>query len=204
MSLKKIFVSITGFVFICTSVGVYGLYNKKSTARIPAAIDRNYRPITFGKMHKPFDIQIYADTDAPEQNESEFVIKAQVVMLGGSKRDLDYKWILPEGVSIVQGELEDTWPQVTPGQVIETSITVVGLTKLENKLVVLNVSKLDGTKTIGSSSVYASKPEDTLEYDAPNVRAAAEEGRRNENGLSLSSEEKPEELSTESSQRIMQ
>lgn len=187
MSVNKLFTILIGFVLLATATGLFELYKtKESSTRTPAS-DRKYRPVSFGKVHRAFDIQIYTDNELPSNNKSEVVLKAQVVMLNGSKHDLDYKWILPEGVSIVEGQVEDSWAGVTSGQVIETTLTVVGLSREQNQLVILNVSKEDGDRKIAASNVFATRPEDTLEYGARERMAAVDEIKMD------TSEAKPEE-----------
>ena len=166
MSLKKSFFILFSLVIIATTAGISMLLNKPMESRKIASYGKAQLTLA-GKHTRPIDIQFDSDP-AAIQSERDYTLKAKVILLQPITAHLDYKWILPEGVEVVSGEIENTWPSVQGGQEIETEITLEGLSNDTNQVIVLQVfSKDDAQSKIGYSGVFSTRPEETLESVAP-------------------------------------
>ena len=166
MSLKKSFLILFSLVIIATTAGISLLVNKPTESRKIASYGKAQLTLA-GKHTRPIDIKFDSDP-AAIQSDRDYTLKAKVILLQPITAHLDYKWILPEGVEIVEGELENTWASVQGGQEIETEITVQGLSNDSNQLIVLEVLSKDDTHSkIGYTGVFSTRPEETLESVAP-------------------------------------
>ena len=166
MSLKKSFFILFSFVIIATTAGITLLVKKPGESRKIASYGKAQLTLA-GKHTRPIDIKFDSDP-AAIQSDREYTIKAKVILLQPITAHLDYKWILPEGVEVVSGELDNTWPSVQGGQEIETEITLEGLSNDTNQVIVLQVISKDDTHSkIGYSAVFSTRPEETLESVAP-------------------------------------
>jgi hypothetical protein len=123
-----------------------------------------------GKHLKMVEIELYPQTDLPEDEDMEVVINAKIKLLQSIQGDLRYKWILPEGVHLVDGILEDGLAGVRPGQTVDLSISVTGFHRNENRLIIMQAFNEDFGTKLGGAQVLASKPAETLENVAP-IRA---------------------------------
>ena len=166
MSLKKSFFILFSLVIIATTAGISLLIQKPNESRKIASYGKAHLTLA-GKHTRPIDIKFDSDP-AAIQADRDYTIKAKVILLQPITAHLDYKWILPEGVEVVSGEIENTWASVQGGQEIETEITLEGLNNDTNQVIVLQVlSKDDAQSKIGYSAVFSTRPEETLESVAP-------------------------------------
>lgn len=124
------------------------------------------------KTNAMMDIQIESLNGIPEKDEQEIVLRATLTLKRPIDTDLNYKWMLPEGVQVVAGHLEDGWNQILPGQSVQTELTVTGLSK-ENpgKAVILHVESTSQGAKIGYSGVYAIDPDSVLVSDENTLSA---------------------------------
>jgi hypothetical protein len=187
MSITKSFYIIFMTIIFCTGVGIYHLSQNKSERKI--ASTSNGLKLT-GKHLRPIDIRFTTlPSDIPSNPEREFTIEAKVILLQALNGELDYQWVLPPGVERVDGELSDTWTAVKQGDEITTKITVTGLNRDFNQIVVLEVSSLQNKSKIGSSGIFSSKPEDTEEALAPIRTKALQQHLTERENREISSQE---------------
>lgn len=134
--------------------GVSALYEPKNVSRTPSTIIKTStiktsKKLSFGKASRPFDVF------AVKVDESQ--ISGLIVPLK-SKRDVYYKWILPEGVRLVSGDLEGSWSQVSPGSEISVDISVDGLnSELEQQIVLQAWHEQDGSRFMNSAAISTKK-----------------------------------------------
>lgn len=154
-------------------------YSQSSAAsRLPASIlsDRSssWVPTPMGKHLALFQVEL-ASTSIPDNSSEETEIKGRILINQEMQGDLAYAWDLPDGVELIEGQLTDTLAQVRKGQIVEIRIVVTGFSKESQKLIGLQASGKKGTETLGGSALLASRPEDTWEAVAPDMKKAAEE-----------------------------
>lgn len=173
---KIVVLSILGF-----GIGMYGAayYSQSSAAsRLPASIlsDRSssWIPTPMGKHLALFQVEL-ASTPIPDNNSEEVEIKGRILVNQEMQGDLSYVWDIPEGVELVEGQLTDAFAQVQKGQIVEVRIVVTGFSKESQKLIGLQATGKKGSETLGGSALLASRPEDTWEAVAPEMKKAAEE-----------------------------
>ena len=70
--------------------------------------------------------------------------------------ELQYQWILPDGVEHVAGELSDSWPNIQPGQTAQTTISLLSFSKNSvPRTIVLQVSGQGPTARIGGTMTFS-------------------------------------------------
>ncbi|PIS11062.1 MAG: hypothetical protein COT73_06015 [Bdellovibrio sp. CG10_big_fil_rev_8_21_14_0_10_47_8] len=171
MSIKKVaLISMIGFC-----VGYLGIYFWNSADRSPASVDlpapklklKPWAHSPFGKINQAFEVKISVIGGIPETDDQELRLRAQVTLNHPVQNgELTYHWILPEGASVVSGELEDSWPGVQPGQTATTEISVLGVSKEGlAKNVTLNVNGSSQGVQYANSGSFATniRPEWTEE-----------------------------------------
>jgi hypothetical protein len=147
--------------------------NTKMAIRNPAA------EIWQGKHQRAFEVQIHSKQGLSPEDDQDLVLLGKITPMGALGTEVFYKWILPEGASVVDGELEDSLVGLKPGQLLEKEITLHSMSlDGENKIVVLQVwTNIDGVK-IGGAGVFATKPDEVQVSETPDqLRSKAVETR---------------------------
>lgn len=156
-------------------------FSGNSEERTPAAAPQSsWRPLPIGKHLAAFHVELKTDTEIPEDNNAEVSLVARILVNQDLQSDFTYSWSLPEGVSVVEGEVADSLANVKSGQVVELKLTVVGFSKEKQKMISLGVKAQAGNEVLGNSAVIVSRAEDTLEAGAPELRRSAEAQLGNE------------------------
>lgn len=93
-------------------------------------------------------------------------IKAYITLLKSSNNLASYWWALPEGVTLVEGELEGLLQNLEPESPHELSLKVSGFSKSEKKLISLSASTLVGDNSFSNVGLISSRPEDSYEFIA--------------------------------------
>lgn len=135
--------------------------------------------LTLGKHLALMNIELHAQGEIPKNPETEVKIMAEIKLLQPINSDLNYQWILPEGVHVVQGDLDDSLANVPVGQIISTEITVVGFSKEKMQNIVLEATVDEMGTRLGTTQLLNSRPEDTQEALAPLRQQAVDESRGN-------------------------
>ncbi len=160
-------------------LGAFGTnYFAKNSSRGPASIVTNksnlWTPAPLGKHLALFKVEI-ASSVIPESDKDETTLTGRILVNQEFSSDLAYAWDLPEEVQVIEGNVSDTLAGVQKGQIVELKLTVVGFSKEKQKLISLQASGKKGAETLGTSAMLASRPEDTWEAVAPNMKKDAEE-----------------------------
>lgn len=140
-----------------------------TTGRIPWPL-----PPKLEKHLSLFRIELKAE-QIPESNDEETDLVGRILVNQELQGDLKYTWSLPEGVHVVEGNISDSLAGARPGQIVEVKLTVTGFSKEKQNLISLQAIGKKGTEVLGNSAVIASRPEDTWEAVAPDMKKSAEE-----------------------------
>ncbi|MFM6929652.1 MAG: hypothetical protein ACKOX6_14380 [Bdellovibrio sp.] len=146
---------------------------KTSQTRNPTA-QAKWIPQELGKHLAPIKAKILPLEQTPESGDHEVTLIGHISVNGPVDSDLSYAWTLPDGVSVVEGVLNNQLANVQPGQTVELKITVMGFSKEHQSQVSLKASVRKGPLEMGASALISSRPEDNWEAVAPEMQKAAE------------------------------
>lgn len=153
-------------------------YFAKKSSRMPASIvttkSNLWAPAPLGKHLALFKVEI-ASSEIPDSEDDETLLTGRILVNQEFNSDLEYAWDLPEEVQVIEGNTSDTLAGLQKGQIVELKLTVTGFSKEKQKLISLQASGKKGAEILGTSAMLASRPEDTWEAVAPNMKKDAEE-----------------------------
>lgn len=160
-------------LMIAGAVGIYlitSTHNPKDTEKL-----RSTFMTSPGKANLPLQVQI-KHTDIPENPEMETTLKA-FFKAPGAEGAVDFQWDLPEGVLVLTGEKSGTRDS-QPGSLLESQITVTGLTRLAQQRVRVQIqAKISGQQMMRSASIVT-QPESTWENYGPEIKKASDQLRQ--------------------------
>lgn len=102
--------------------------------------------------------------EIPDSSNEVAEISGYITLLKTSNGVINYKWLLPDGVEIVDGEKESQLSNVSPESPIQVKIKVTGYSKSEKKLISLSASTLIGENSFSNVAIMSSRPEDSQDY----------------------------------------
>ena len=139
-----------------------------------ATIADGKRALLMGKHLSVVQVSVRAPDGIPAHEGQEVTLVGWVRLNQPVNQDLRFRWDLPEGVHVVEGQLEDSWANVRAGQTAETRLTVVGFSQETLRMVALNGYVMEGETQMGTSAVLTSRPDDSYEMlsSAPNNAGA--------------------------------
>jgi hypothetical protein len=151
------------FVFFLVGAGfLLGTFLQKSapirnpaSQKLPAPVlPKPWAHSLVGKHNRFANLSLTPVDGIADYNDQEIRLRAHVTLLLPVQGDLEFTWILPEGVTLVNGELEDVWSGVLPGQTVTTDLTVLGFSKeSQDKTIVFRADGLvAGNRTGGAVS----------------------------------------------------
>lgn len=124
------------------------------------------------KLSGPLTTSIELVGSAPNPGDI-FVLKGSV--LGSSSlEDVSFKWILPEGVELVNGEQTGTVGAVTEGKPFEVQVTLRQLSP-KNEQIHLQVLASQGPQKFGHTSQYNSLMEQALQTSRKELQKSTED-----------------------------
>lgn len=171
---KRKIVFTAAFMSLALGASLYS-FSGNSEERSPAAATKtSWRPLPIGKHLATFHVELKAENEIPEDGNSEVTLMARILVNQDLQSDFNYSWSLPEGVSVVAGEVSDSLANVKSGQVVELKLTVLGFSKEKQNMISLGVKAKAGNEVLGNSAIIVSRSEDTLEAEAPELRRSAE------------------------------
>lgn len=185
-------IALTG-VLLGLGIGaskVISFNSLQSPSRSPAsavAMNSNWKPLPLGKHLALIKTELTQPEFIPEEGQDEVTLNGRIYINQSIADGISYTWNLPDGVEIVRGNLRNTIEDAKMGEAIEVSISVRGFNKEKQRLIFLKASGKHGGEILGNSSTIASRPEDTWEAVAPEMKKAAEE-QLEEVGTSAGSE----------------
>lgn len=139
MSLKNIKLGsaiISAGLFVGLGISYFGEMKSRNLASVSA--DEKPFPAPkldlwghspYGKINQSMEVKIEAIDGIPENDEQELKLIAQVTLNRNVDQELSYRWILPAGVSVVSGEVEDSWPGIQAGQTAQAEISLIGMSR---------------------------------------------------------------------------
>ena len=118
-----------------------------------------------GKSLSFVNVQLEAPDIADNPND-ETEIMGYITLLKSSNNIVKYQWLLPEGVQIVDGDIDGQLEGVYPEEPVEVSIIVRGYSNNEKKLVTLTAGTVIGDTPVSNVALISSRPEDSQEFIA--------------------------------------
>ncbi len=177
MSIKMKSVGTISALFVCgvlSGVAVKSFINR-TQARQVASPTPAFRPTELNKTLAPLKVEIQRPTHLPESSDVEVSLTGKVYIIQDVGSELKFNWILPDGVSIVDGLQSDSLSGVKAGQTVEIKLIVTGFSREEQKVIALSTTGMQNGAQVGNSATVASRPEDTWEAVAPEMQRGAEE-----------------------------
>lgn len=159
---------------ICGSVTKALLSSPQRQVASPAKATQ-WQPAERNKMLAPLKVEITRLESAAETDDATVEITGHLTLNQATSSQIDYTWDLPDGVSLVEGQMSDSLQGIKQGQTADLKIVVTGFTKLRQLAISLSASSLIGNQRLGNSAVLVSRPEDTFEAVAPVLHQQAEE-----------------------------
>ena len=166
---KILVASLSAACGLIMGYGFMSLTTMKSADRHTASlgVGPKWEPAGLGKHLAPVRVQIQTPAVLLDHDEQEVEITGYVTLSQEAQGDVHYEWLLPEGVSLVDGILSDSWANMHPGQTAVSKISVTGFSKEQRRILSLEASTQIGTNRLGNTAVVSSRPEDSMEYIAP-------------------------------------
>ncbi len=165
LAAKKIFFFFSFFFF-----GFFTTYLFQSNfAKIPNLAINKISQIEFkSKLGKSLSfVNVQMEFVHLAKNSSDVTeIKAYITLLKSSNNLASYWWTLPEGVTLVEGDIEGLLQNVEPETPQELILKVSGFSKSEKKLISLSASTLIGDSSFSNVGLISSRPEDSYEFIA--------------------------------------
>lgn len=168
-------VTISGLI-----LGIFGAvcFSGKAKSRQPSSLTTDKKawvPAPVGKHLALLKVEISNPADIPESGgDQEVTLVGRILVNQKIQGDLSYAWTLPEDVQVAEGQLSDSLANIQAGQVVEVKLTVTGFNKEKQRLISLQASSKGGSEILGGAAVVASRPEDTWESVAPDMKKSAD------------------------------
>lgn len=119
-----------------------------------------------GKPQRTMDITIQAMHGIPSTNNQEIVLRADVRLLQSLGQNIEYKWILPADAVVVEGNLDDVWQNLNPGQTASVEISLLNVSRETPKTVVFQAFGLvDGVRMGGTAAFSTAATSATSEEE---------------------------------------
>ena len=128
-----------------------------------------------GKHQKIVKVGIEQDKVAIPHNPIEPVALKGLVYISQASSSAHYKWILPDGVTPVSGDVEGALNANLVGQTQVVQITVTGFDQTEKKIITLSAEARVFDQNYGGTALISSRPEDSMEFIAPDMKTAVDE-----------------------------
>lgn len=163
MSIKKLI--LISFIGIMVG-GFISLLLQPNEPKRKIASGLGVKPLVQGKMHRTMDVLVEPVGGIPDREDQDLTLRASIQLLQPVQGDLVYKWHLPEGVSLVSGQLEDTLQKLEVNQVATLEITVQGVARLgEIRHITLHAFAEESGGRIGGAGLFTNMPEQTFVKD---------------------------------------
>ncbi|MGZ3691139.1 MAG: hypothetical protein ACXVAX_06535 [Pseudobdellovibrio sp.] len=149
--------------------GLVGYYSVKNLAPHEESQNRFLASVPISKMgaeqmsRNLFDVKLNLDSLAQKDSDTSTLL-IQVIALKKVETGLQYTWILPQGVNLVNGSLSDSLGEITPGNSKEISIQVTGFSKEMKKYISFEVAGKQSQIPVRREVLVSSRIEDSLEY----------------------------------------
>lgn len=168
-------------IAICFAVGLVcgtvtkALLSSPERQLASPALATKWQPAEHNKAMAPLKVDILKLEFPAETDESSVEIVGHLTLVHSMGQPVDYTWNLPDGVSLIGGQMSDSLQGMKSGQTAELKIVVTGFSKTQQRTISLSASSLFGDQRLGNSAILVSRPEDTFEAAAPTLNQQAEE-----------------------------
>lgn len=125
------------------------------------------------KTRGPISVEIQLIGNAPEKSGDVFVLKG-VISSETQLRGVDFQWLLPTGVEVVNGELSSVAQNINEGKPFETEITLRQMSSTNERIMLKARGKDSGMK-FGDAAVYHSLNQERLEASRKTLMKSTEE-----------------------------
>lgn len=169
--LRTAYIAAAGFLLGAAAMWSASFFSGPSSREIASSAPLK-KPLMMGKSLALVQVSVRAPNGIPDHESQEVTLVGWVYLAQNIPQDLQYKWELPEGVSVVDGVAEDSWHGMKEGETAETRITVTGFSKESLKLIALHGYVKDGEAEVGNSAVLTSRPDDSFEMLGASAVAA--------------------------------
>ena len=170
LTFQKIFVV---FIFLAFSFGSSLIYEKYFLEANSDSFSLNERQkiskILFksklGKQLSFVSVQLEF-SELADLNSDVTEIKGYITLLKSSDNVVNYEWILPDGVTLIEGDQQQVLNHIPTETPQEVKIKVTGFSKEEKKLISLSAHTKIGNTTFTNVGLLSSRPEDSFEFIA--------------------------------------
>lgn len=135
--------------------------------------------LVLGKQAAAMTVEIVGPATYPDDSTEVVELVGFITQHIEGDRWLDYKWSLPRGVQVVQGQITGSLESAPLGQPQRITLLVSGFSSKRQKLITLGAQLEKAHTPLMASAVIVSRPEDTSENRVMRRQARAAESRRN-------------------------
>lgn len=121
-------------------------------------LNKSHPALRAQKVKGLLDVQIDIDEETPYETGKKFRLNAQVISKKKTN-SVQLKWILPDHVEVVSGEVTSTLFDVEAGQVREVSIVLKNITPQASKAYLNAAFEYNGTKYAATGHFNSDIPE---------------------------------------------
>lgn len=151
------------------------IQNGEKQDRLMASVKEN-STFLMEKHLMPLVLTVQGPEIYPADPEKTVTLKATIRTPFTEFSSINYKWILPDEVDIVQGQITSDIHNPVANKVYSIEISVKGFNSVERKEISLIATSVDSSGTrLGNSAVITSRPEDSMEHIAPVMMVKAQE-----------------------------
>ncbi len=111
------------------------------------------------------------NVNIPKYPDETLLLKGTILINQGVS-GASYKWLLPEGVTVVDGQVEGPLNPYSVGQRQNVEIVVRGFDQTERKIITLLGEVKIHSQDYGGTAVISSRPDDSMEEFAPQMMKA--------------------------------
>ncbi|KHD88493.1 MAG: hypothetical protein OM95_08245 [Bdellovibrio sp. ArHS] len=167
--------AVTLFIGLIFAITGLAYISNKEKHREPASVKSKFwMPVPVGKHLALVKVEV-ASSEIPSSGNDEVHLIGRILVNQEMTGDLSYEWSVPEDVQVVEGHLSDSYANVKMGQIVEVKLTVSGFNKEKQRTISLQAYGARGEEKMGNSAVVVSRPEDTWESVASEMKKAADE-----------------------------
>lgn len=129
-----------------------------------------YAPRRMGKHLAFVQASLESPESIPETAGRSLILKGKIILTQSSAIAAKYKWILPEGVYVVRGNIEGALDHTRVNVEQEVQIEVTGFDQTEKRVITLEARAKTNDQVYGATAVLSSRPQDSMEYLARDMK----------------------------------
>lgn len=133
-----------------------------------------------GKPLSVLSVQMEPLDKVPEFDHEQVKLKGFITANATNDSSIQFHWDLPAGIIVVGGDVNGTLTDMNPGVTAEVELEVTGFSREVGKHVILGAKVRVGNDELSQNAMISSRPEDSMEYVAPQMREYAQATRAKE------------------------